>query len=108
MYVLSENPRGGPKQPRIGRNCQNRGNAEWRADDAKGACSALPGAGTVLTTVGTQHGQCSEQKTPANRVGLCIGEVRPPHVTHGNLISIDRQHCDGPVVGTNLDRFRVP
>src|ERR1019366_3122069 len=73
-----------------------------------GACSDLPGAGTGLATVGTQQGQCSEQKMPASLMGECIGEVLPPHVMHGNLISIDRQHCDGPVVGTNLDRFRGP
>src|ERR1035437_8153301 len=51
-----------------------------------GACSGLPGAGTVLAAAGAQQGQCSEQKTPANRVGLCIGAVRPPHLQHASFI----------------------
>jgi hypothetical protein len=57
---------------------------------------------------GRQQGQQDPQKTPASRVGLCIGAVLPPHLQHGGLMSTDRQHADGPVVGTNLDRFRGP
>src|ERR1035437_1300948 len=44
---------------------------------------------------------------PASRVGECIGAVRPPHLQHASFISTLRQHADGPVVGTNLDRFLV-
>ena len=43
---------------------------------------------------------------PASRVGLCIGEVLPPHLTQRSLMSLDRQHAAGPVGGGNRFRFR--
>jgi hypothetical protein len=97
-----------PGAPAGARTAPRASGAITPSPDTKGACSGLSGAGTGLATVGTQQGQCSEQKMPASLMGECIGEVLPPHLQHGGLMSTDRQHCDGPVVGTNLDRFRSP
>jgi hypothetical protein len=44
-------------------------------------------------------GSTWSKTTPGSRVGLCIGEVLPPHVTHGSFMSTERQQADGPVIG---------
>ena len=97
-----------PRAPAFARAAPGASGRGLASASVTGACSGLPIAGAGLASVGLQHGQCSPQKMPASLMGECIGEVLPPHVTHRSVMSIDRQHCDGPVVGTNLDRFRGP